>query len=146
MKDEESSPLTDRTVTSRWDMIKIKIGVYSANIHGHMVYECSTIPFSRQGGDQCSLQLLIQPWFCASGTHFGWVDRGSVEYVCPTLLHMTSTGNRTPDPLILSPTPCLVHLATCSHLSDHSVYLPFKDINLKLVCNFQRLLSVILSC
>ena len=36
----------------------------------------------------------------------GW--RGSVEYeVCLTLLHITSTGNRTPDLdfLILSPTP-----------------------------------------
>ena len=59
-----------------------------------------------------------------TGTHYGWVDRGSVEYdVCPTLevsgkhriphclgppsrlLHMASTGNRTPDLLILSPMP-----------------------------------------
>ena len=32
-----------------------------------------------------------------------WVDRVSVEYkVCPTILHMASTGNRTPD-LRLSP-------------------------------------------
>ena len=53
-----------------------------------------------------SLQLLIQPWICALGTHYGWVDRGSEEYeVCPTLLHMASTGNRTPDIPILSPTP-----------------------------------------
>ena len=53
-----------------------------------------------------SLQLLIQPWICAPGTHYGWVDRGSVEYeVCLTLLHMASTGNRTPDLLILSPMP-----------------------------------------
>ena len=36
----------------------------------------------------------IDPWICAPGTHYGWVDRGSVEYeVCPTLLHMASTGN-----------------------------------------------------
>ena len=34
------------------------------------------------------------------------VDRFSVEYeVYPTLLHMENTGNRTPDILILSPTP-----------------------------------------
>ena len=47
----------------------------------------------------------MQPWICA-GTHYGWVDRGSVEYeVCSTLLHMASAGNRTPDFLILSPTP-----------------------------------------
>ena len=52
------------------------------------------------------LQLLIQPWLCALGTHYGWVDRGSVEYeVCPTLLHMANTGNRTLDLLILSPMP-----------------------------------------
>ena len=53
-----------------------------------------------------SLQLLIQPWICAPGTHYGWVDQGSVEYeVCLTFLHMASTGNRTPDLLILSLTP-----------------------------------------
>ena len=49
------------------------------------------------------MQLLIQPWICALGTHYDWVDRGSVEYeVCPTLLRMASTENRTPDLLILS--------------------------------------------
>ena len=59
-----------------------------------------------QGGLQCSLQLLIQPWICAPGTHYGWVDWGIVEYkVCPTLLHMANTGNWTTDLLILSPTP-----------------------------------------
>ena len=53
-----------------------------------------TLPFPWQGGCQCSLQLLIQPWICAPGTYYGWVDRGSVEYeVYPTLLHMASTGN-----------------------------------------------------
>ena len=65
-----------------------------------------TLPFPWQAGRQCSMQLLIQPWICAPGTQYGWVDRGSVEYeVCPTLLHMANTGNRTPDLLILSPTP-----------------------------------------
>ena len=53
-----------------------------------------------------SLQLSIQPWICAPGTHYRSVDRGSVEYeVCPTILHMASTGIRTRDLLILSPTP-----------------------------------------
>ena len=47
----------------------------------------------------------IQPWICAPGIRYCWVDQGSVEYeVCPTLLHMASTRNRTPDLLILSPT------------------------------------------
>ena len=65
-----------------------------------------TLPFPWQGGHQCSLQLLIQPWICAPGTHYGSVGRGSVEYeVCLTLLHMASSGNRTPDHLILSPMP-----------------------------------------
>ena len=45
-----------------------------------------TLPFPWKGECQYSLQLLIQPWICAPGTHYGWVDRGSVEYkVCPTL-------------------------------------------------------------
>ena len=58
------------------------------------------LPWQRE---HSSLQLLIQPWICAPGTHYGW-DRGSVEYeVCPTLQHVASTGNRTPDLLILSP-------------------------------------------
>ena len=53
-----------------------------------------------------SLQLLIQPWICTPGTHYGWMDRGSVEYeVCQTLLHTASTGNQTPGLLILSPIP-----------------------------------------
>ena len=59
-----------------------------------------TLPFPWQGGHQCSLQLLIQPWTSAPGTHYGWVDRGSMEYeVYPTLLHMASTGNPRPSDL-----------------------------------------------
>ena len=59
-----------------------------------------TLLFPWQGGRQCSLQLLIQPWICAPGTHYVWMNQGSVGYeVCPTLLHMASTANRTPDHL-----------------------------------------------
>ena len=65
------------------------------------------LPHPWQGGCQCSLQLLIQPCICAPDTHCSWVHRGSVGYkVCPTLLHMTSTGNRTLYLLILSLMPC----------------------------------------
>ena len=68
----------------------------------HTVYE-------GEEGTYGSLQLLIQPWICAPGTHNCWVDQGSVEYeVFPTLLHTTSTGNWTPDILILSPTSTLL--------------------------------------
>ena len=57
---------------------------------------------------QCSVQVLIQPWVCALNAHYGWVDQSSVEYkVFPTILHMTSAGNLTPDLLILRPTPIL---------------------------------------
>ena len=55
----------------------------------------------------CS-ERLRQPAtiICAPGTHYGYVNQGSLEYeVCPTLLHMASTENRTPDLLILSPMP-----------------------------------------
>ena len=70
------------------------------------------------GGHQCTLQLLIQPWIRAPGTHYGWVGQDSVEYeVCPTLLHMASTGSRTPDLLILSPMPYpLGHMLPLSKL------------------------------
>ena len=65
-----------------------------------------TLLFPWQGGRKCSLQLLIQPWICVPGTHYGWVDRGSVEYEAyPSPLHMANTGNRTPDLLMLSPMP-----------------------------------------
>ena len=60
-----------------------------------------TLPFPWQGGRQCSLQPFIQPWICARGTQYGWVDRGIVEYeACLTVVWMTSTRNRTPDLLI----------------------------------------------
>ena len=65
-----------------------------------------TLLFPWQGGCKCSLQLLIQTWICVPGTHYGWVDQGSVEYEAyPSPLHMANTGNRTPDLLMLSPMP-----------------------------------------
>ena len=55
-------------------------------------------PWQWAVGAYGSLQLSIQPWICAPGTHYGWVDPGRVEYeVCLTLLHIASTGNGTPD-------------------------------------------------
>ena len=79
------------------------IKVQSPDIHDYIVHVLQTFSFPGQGGHQCSMQLFIQPWICALGNHYGWgghgsVGHGSVEYeVCPTLLHMTSTGNQTPD-------------------------------------------------
>ena len=79
-----------------------------------------TLPFSWQGGRQCSLPLLIEPRICAPSTHYGWVDRGSVEYeVCRTLLHMTSTGNRTPD-LRIKLICLLIYLLIGAHPSRHT--------------------------
>ena len=79
----------------------IKVKVDSMIMHVRQI-----LPLPLQGGRQCSLQLLIRPRICAPGTHYGWVDWGSVEYgVCPILLYMSNTGNRTPDLLILSSTP-----------------------------------------
>ena len=84
-------------------------------------YTCSSdFTFPLAVGAYGSLQLSIQPWICALGTHYGWVDRGSVEYeVCPILLHMASTGNRTPDLLILSPTPYPLGHVLPSHTLLH---------------------------
>ena len=75
-------------------------------------------------------------WSVHQVPHYGWVDRGSVEYeVYPTLLHMASTGNwHTPDLLILStttyplgnmlPQSFLIHqnLATCTTRSSAWLY------------------------
>ena len=57
---------------------------------------------------------IIQPWICAPGTHYSWVDRCSVEYEVGWHLHMASTGNRTPD--FWSWVQCPIHLVTCSHI------------------------------
>ena len=47
------------------------------------------------------LATIDPNWICAPpGTHYGWEDRGSVEYqVHPTLLLMASTGNPRPSDL-----------------------------------------------
>ena len=52
-----------------------------------------------------SQQLLIQLWSRVPSTHYGWVDRDSVESkVYQTLFHDISTVNQTPDVwMILSP-------------------------------------------
>ena len=80
------------------------------------------------------LQLMpftIFQFFVPPGTHHCWVGRGSMEWeVCLTLLLMTSTGNRTPDLLILSlmpyslghmPYPFYTYLTFFSHSPDLSV-------------------------
>ena len=76
---------------------KVKVVVSSPDsMTMHVQYILS---FPWQGGRQCSLKLLIQPWICAPGrpTHYGWVDRSSVAYkVSLTLLHIASTGNPPP--------------------------------------------------
>ena len=94
-------------------------------------YTCSSdFTFPLAVGAYGSLQLSIQPWICAPGTHYGWVDRGSVEYeVCPTLLHMASTGNRTPDLLILSPTPYPLGIRTSLILVTELVWFGFVLFN-----------------
>ena len=93
-----------------------------SRIHDNACSTDFTSPW--QGGRQCNLQLLIQPWICAPGTHYGWVDLGSVEYICPTLLHMASTGKRNPNPVILSPMPYLLgHM-----LMVHMIHSPCINI------------------
>ena len=45
-------------------------------------------------GTYGSLQLLIQPWICAPGTHCSWVNRGTVGCeVWLILLHMSTWFN-----------------------------------------------------
>ena len=120
-------------------------------------YTCSSdFTFPLAVGAYGSLQLLIQPWICAPGTHYGWVDQGSVEYeVCPTLLHMASTSNRTPDLLILSPTPYpLGHVLTwprviiikkLHEIPYHTVNTWNEVVNLFLPCYFVRFYKIMFS-
>ena len=77
---------------------------------------------------KCSLQLLIEPWICAPGTtHYDRYDRGSVEYeVCPTLLHITTTGNPTTHLLIMNPNQCpLGHVLSGIYITRKRSAYPF---------------------
>ena len=59
---------------------------------------------------------IIISFSIPSGTHHRWVGRGSVcKEVCLILLHLTSSGYRTPDLLILSTMP-----HTYTHRSSYS--------------------------
>ena len=59
-------------------------------------------------------------FFVPSGIHHYWVTRGSMEReVYLTLLHMTSSGNRTPDLQILSATPCPLGLRVVLKVKGH---------------------------
>ena len=52
------------------------------------------------------LHLLMQPWICAQGTHWGFVARHKMELRSfPTLQHLTSSRTWKPDHFILRPIP-----------------------------------------
>ena len=77
----EGGEIIGADVNSESDsMIKLKVKVVVWSPDCMTTHVQQTLPFPWQGGGQCSLQLLIQPWICAPGTHYGWVGRGSVEY------------------------------------------------------------------
>ena len=110
----EYSPSTSRNKTSPMVREKFQSKHWKFWASG----KCS--PTSTTSSDYSPKVRLYLP-------NISWVDQGSVEHeVCPTLLHMTSTGIRTLDLLILSPTPYpLGHmLPKChSHLYHSHVYL-----------------------
>ena len=94
--------------------VKVKIKIYLFRVQISMWLHMFFRLYLSWQWAHSSLQLLIQPWICAQGTHYGWVDQGNVEYkVYPTLLHMASTGNQTRE--VQTWVPCPIHLATCSH-------------------------------
>ena len=67
-------------------------------------------------------------YFVPLGTHQCWVGRGSMEwkFFCPILLHTTSSGNQTPEHLILRLMPYpLSHMIPhrSKHIIFSSVYL-----------------------
>ena len=68
--------------------------------------------------------------FAPSGTHYCRVDRGNMEWdICLTLLHISSSGNWTPDLVIFNPTPCpLGHMlwSTCLAFWGVQKYFWFK--------------------
>ena len=64
------------------------------------------LPFPWQGGANAACNFDPTSDLCTS-LQYGWVDQSSAKYqVCPTLIH--SNENRTPDLLILNPTPYLL--------------------------------------
>ena len=70
--------------------------------------------FCSNGANHCNSAFFVPP-----DIQYCWVDRGRmIGDICPTLLNMTSSGNRTPDLLISSLMPCpLGHTApilTCT--------------------------------
>ena len=79
-----------------------------------------------------SLQLLIQPWICAPGTHYSRVDRGSVEYeVCVILLYTWPVLEIEPQ-TFWSWVHRPVHLATCSHYYTLLMLLPSWSIKVSI--------------
>ena len=84
-----------------WQILKVSVWSPDIGVTTHVLQTLGPLAVAHS-----SLQLLIQTWICAPGTHCGLVDWGIMEYeVCPTPLHMASTGNRTSDLMIWSPTP-----------------------------------------
>ena len=56
----------------------------------HGVWTLNNYLYLHHEGCQCSLQLLVHFWICARGTHYSWVNQGSVEYSnCHTSIHTT---------------------------------------------------------
>ena len=89
--------------------VKVMVSVGIPDTHHNICSADFTVSLC-QCGCQCSLRLLIQPWICAPGTHYGWVDRGSEESeVSLILIHMTSARNQTPDILMMSLVPDLLN-------------------------------------
>ena len=64
------------------------------------------------------------PFFVPPGTHYHWMDRGSIEWeVFPTLLHMTSSGNRTS-----------IHWTTRSHKKPTVPHKSNSSLNVLIAC------------
>ena len=81
--------------------VKVKVFILRSQYPSRITSRPFSSPRTIKVGTYSSLQLLIQSWICTPGTHYNWVDKGSVGYKAyPTLLHMTNTGNQ-----ILSPMP-----------------------------------------
>ena len=86
------------------------------------------------------LQLMPLPifqYFVPPGTRHCWVGTGSMGWeVCPTLLHMTSSGCWTPDLLILVPTLYPLGNMFPFPIPCYSLPIWFKDITDKWMATF----------